>query len=97
MKWTVRKNEVAIHLKEMKHCHRGKDYFRGMLDLILVYFFSLTRFERKAAQKKNMVFYDGQFCETEELPNGFVKVRSKHLDVLFKGSPVQARNHFFIY
>lgn len=46
------------------------------------------RFERKAAAEaeyaKNSVYYDGELCEAVELPNGFTKIRSKNLDILFK-------------
>ena len=37
------------------------------------------RFERKAAVEaelsRNCVYYDGELCEAEELPNGFTKIR----------------------
>jgi len=44
------------------------------------------RFERKAAAEaeQRQVYYEGEICEAEELPNGFTKIRSKNLDVLFK-------------
>merc|ERR1719312_587187 len=41
------------------------------------------RFERKAAEQKH-IYYDGEICEAEDLPNGFTKIRSKNLDILFK-------------
>eukprot|EP00092_Neocalanus_flemingeri_P014448 GFUD01015587.1.p1 GENE.GFUD01015587.1~~GFUD01015587.1.p1 ORF type:complete len:991 (+),score=328.13 GFUD01015587.1:343-3315(+) len=44
------------------------------------------RFERKAAAEAEQkhIYYEGEFCEAEELPNGFTKIRSKNLDILFK-------------
>jgi len=30
------------------------------------------------------IYYDGELCEAETLPNGFTKIRSKNLDILFK-------------
>merc|ERR1711892_1424098 len=44
------------------------------------------RFERKAAAaaEQNQIYYEGEFCEAEDLPNGFTKIRSKNLDILFK-------------
>jgi len=42
------------------------------------------RFEKKAAAVQKHVYYEGEFCEAEDLPNGFIKVKSKNLDVLFK-------------
>jgi len=41
------------------------------------------RFERKAAEQKH-IYYEGEICEAEDLPNGFTKIRSKNLDILFK-------------
>ena len=32
------------------------------------------RFERKAAEQKH-IYYDGEICEAEDLPNGFTKIR----------------------
>jgi len=82
VKWTA-VNSVPFNyssdsgLVSPKQKYRGSDTFTANSTLP-------PRFERKTIQEKNLVYYDGQFCETEELPNGFVKVRSKHLDVLFK-------------
>jgi len=44
------------------------------------------RFERRAAAEAEQkhIYYEGEFCEAEELPNGFTKIRSKNLDILFK-------------
>merc|ERR1711892_851130 len=44
------------------------------------------RFERKsaAAVEQKHIYYEGEFCEAEDLPNGFTKIRSKNLDILFK-------------
>jgi len=44
------------------------------------------RFERKAAAEaeKKHFDYEGELCEAEDLPNGFTKIRSKNLDILFK-------------
>lgn len=48
------------------------------------------RFERKAAAAEfshggaSTIIYNGEVCETEDLPNGFTKIRSKNLDVLFR-------------
>jgi len=42
------------------------------------------RFERKAAAEQKHIYYEGEFCEAEDLPNGFTKIRSKNLDILFK-------------
>jgi len=44
------------------------------------------RFERKAAAtaEQKHIYYEGEYCEAEELPNGFTKIRSKNLDILFK-------------
>eukprot|EP00090_Calanus_glacialis_P046531 TRINITY_DN9192_c0_g1_i8.p1 TRINITY_DN9192_c0_g1~~TRINITY_DN9192_c0_g1_i8.p1 ORF type:complete len:962 (-),score=314.50 TRINITY_DN9192_c0_g1_i8:328-3213(-) len=44
------------------------------------------RFERKAAAEAEQkhIYYEGEFCEAEDLPNGFTKIRSKNLDILFK-------------
>ena len=48
------------------------------------------RFERVAsAANQAKMMYQEQYeldsnCETEELPNGFTKIRSKNLDVLFR-------------
>jgi hypothetical protein len=40
----------------------------------------------EAHPEDNLFYYDGHFCETEELPNGFIKIHSKNLDVIFKGN-----------
>ena len=39
------------------------------------------RFERKAATeaKHKQIFYEGDICEAEDLPNGFTKIRSVNL------------------
>jgi len=44
------------------------------------------RFERRAAAEADQkhIYYEGELCEAEELPNGFTKIRSKNLDILFK-------------
>lgn len=46
------------------------------------------RFERRAAEvseeRRQQIVYDGEICEAEDLPNGFTKIRSKNLDILFK-------------
>jgi len=42
------------------------------------------RFERKTATEQKQFYYEGDICEAEDLPNGFTKIRSKNLDVLFK-------------
>ena len=36
------------------------------------------RFERKAAAEaeKKHFYYEGEFCEAEDLPNGFTKIRN---------------------
>ena len=36
------------------------------------------RFERKAAAEAEQkhVYYEGEFCEAEDLPNGFTKIRN---------------------
>jgi len=41
------------------------------------------RFERKAAAEKHLL-YQEEFCEADDLANGFTKIRSKNLDILFK-------------
>jgi len=41
------------------------------------------RFERKSVHEDN-TYYDGEYCEEEHLPDGFTKIRSKNLDILFK-------------
>ncbi len=56
------------------------------------------RFERKRASNYNnhnemTVFIDGECCETEQLPDGFTKIRSKNLDVLFKRDYYAQRVH----
>ena len=33
------------------------------------------RFERKTATKQEHFLYDGEDCESEELPDGFTKIR----------------------
>ena len=36
----------------------------------------LIRFERKAAAaEQKHIYYEGEYCEAEELPNGFTKIR----------------------
>ena len=44
------------------------------------------RFERKAAAEAEQkhIYYEGEFCETEDLPNGFTKIRSVNLVKLTK-------------
>lgn len=42
------------------------------------------RFERKAFAEQKQFYHEGEICEAEDLPNGFTKIRSKNLDVLFK-------------
>jgi hypothetical protein len=39
------------------------------------------RFERKAAAEaeKKQFYYQGEFCEAEDLPNGFTKIRNVNL------------------
>ena len=39
------------------------------------------RFERKAAAEaeQRQVYYEGEICEAEELPNGFTKIREEDL------------------
>ena len=39
------------------------------------------RFERKAAAEAEQkhIYYEGEFCEAEDLPNGFTKIRSVNL------------------
>ena len=39
------------------------------------------RFERKAAAEAEQkhIYYEGEFCETEDLPNGFTKIRNGNL------------------
>jgi len=49
------------------------------------------RFERKAVTKHEHFFYDGEDCESEELPDGFTKIRSKNLDILFKNDYYEQR------
>merc|ERR1719461_215445 len=39
--------------------------------------------ETSDSQTKH-IYYDGELCEAETLPNGFTKIRSKNLDILFK-------------
>ena len=36
------------------------------------------RFERKAAAEAEQkhIYYEGEFCEAEDLPNGFTKIRN---------------------
>jgi hypothetical protein len=36
---------------------------------------SIPRFERKAAAEQKHIYYEGEYCEAEELPNGFTKIR----------------------
>ena len=40
------------------------------------------RFERKAAAEQKHIYYEGEFCETEDLPNGFTKIRNGNLVIL---------------
>merc|ERR1712106_1313768 len=52
------------------------------------------RFERKAvaaAAEQKQIYYEGEFCEAEDLPNGFTKIRSKNLDILFKNDYYEQR------
>ena len=44
------------------------------------------RFERKAAAEAEQkhIYYEGEFCEAEDLPNGFTKIRSVNLVKLTK-------------
>jgi len=42
------------------------------------------RFERRSQAGNRQVYYDGEYCDAEEMPNGFTKIRSKNLDILFK-------------
>ena len=39
------------------------------------------RFERKAAAEAEQkhIYYEGEFCEAEDLPNGFTKIRNENL------------------
>ena len=39
------------------------------------------RFERKAAAEAEQkhIYYEGEFCEAEDLPNGFTKIRNGNL------------------
>jgi hypothetical protein len=39
------------------------------------------RFERKAAAEaeKKHIYYEGEICEAEDLPNGFTKIRNGNL------------------
>ena len=37
------------------------------------------RFERKAAAEQKHIYYEGEYCEAEELPNGFTKIRKEPL------------------
>ena len=41
------------------------------------------RFERKGGAEKHLL-YPGEFCEADDLANGFINIRSKNLDILFK-------------
>jgi hypothetical protein len=43
--------------------------------------FLAPRFERKAAAEaeKQHFYYEGEFCEAEDLPNGFTKIRNVNL------------------
>ena len=44
------------------------------------------RFERKAAAEAEQkhIYYEGEICEAEDLPNGFTKIRSVNLVKLAK-------------
>jgi len=42
------------------------------------------RFEKRSQGGNRQVYYDGEYCDAEEMPNGFTKIRSKNLDILFK-------------
>ena len=44
------------------------------------------RFERKAAAEAEQkhIYYEGEFCEAEDLPNGFTKIRNVNLVKLTK-------------
>jgi len=44
------------------------------------------RFERRHQEGGRQMYYggDADYCEAEEMPNGFTKIRSKNLDILFK-------------
>lgn len=42
------------------------------------------RFDRRSQGGQRQVYYDGEYCDAEEMPNGFTKIRSKNLDILFK-------------
>jgi len=48
----------------------------------LKFLFSMKRFERKTSDSQSS--YAQDFEGEEQLPNGFYKIRSKNLDVLFK-------------
>ena len=43
------------------------------------------RFERKAAAEAEQkhIYYKGEFCEAEDLPNGFTKIRNGNLVIGF--------------
>ena len=43
------------------------------------------RFERKAAAEAEQkhIYYEGEICEAEDLPNGFTKIRHGNLVKLF--------------
>merc|ERR1712106_156412 len=51
------------------------------------------RFERKAAAaaEQKQIYYEGEFCEAEDLTNGFTKITSKNLDILFKNDYYEQR------
>merc|ERR1712106_553713 len=51
----------------------------------------MGRFERKAAAEQKQIYYEGEFCEAEDMPNGFTKIRSKNLDILFKHNYYEQR------
>merc|ERR550532_771354 len=62
--------------KEGRRSSGGREGWGGSL---------APRFERKAAAaEQKHIYYEGEYCEAEELPNGFTKIRSKNLDILFK-------------
>ena len=37
------------------------------------------RFEKKAAAEKKQFYYEGEICESEDLPDGFTKIRKEFL------------------
>jgi hypothetical protein len=53
-------------------------------DLFLNHNVAPDRFERKAAAEGRGFYGGHEVIEAEDLPNGFTKIRSKNLDVLFR-------------